>query len=80
LRRSHFCGLCVYRSVRPRSECSDAVLLAYAVSVVRVQGHHKNSRVQVEALVRALLEPLGRRERQKLLGLLGKDDPMKSVA
>ncbi len=47
---------------------------------MRVQGHHKNRRVQVEALVRALLEPLGRRERQKLLGLLGTDDPMKSVA
>jgi hypothetical protein len=36
------------------------------------QGHHKNRQAQVEALVKVLLEPLGRQQRQKLLGLLGK--------
>jgi hypothetical protein len=35
-------------------------------------GRQKKGQVQVEALVRALLEPLARRERQKLLGLLDK--------
>jgi hypothetical protein len=33
----------------------------------------QNGQVQVEALVRALLEPLARRERQKLLGVLGEE-------
>jgi hypothetical protein len=37
---------------------------------MREPGRQKNGQVQVEALVRALLEPLARRERQKLLGLL----------
>jgi hypothetical protein len=41
--------------------------------MVREPGRHKNGQVQVEALVRALLEPLARRERQKLLGLLGEE-------
>lgn len=40
---------------------------------MREPGRQKNGQVQVEALVRALLEPLGRRERQKLLGLLAEE-------
>jgi hypothetical protein len=40
---------------------------------MREPGRQKNGQVQVEALVRALLEPLARRERQKLLGLLGEE-------
>jgi hypothetical protein len=40
---------------------------------MREPGHQKNGQAQVEALVRALLEPLARRERQKLLVLLGEE-------
>jgi hypothetical protein len=40
--------------------------------MVREPGRQKNGQAQLEALVQTLLEPLGRRERQKLLGLLDK--------
>lgn len=38
---------------------------------MRRLGRQRNRRVRVEALVRLLLEPLGREGRQKVLGLLG---------
>lgn len=34
-------------------------------------GRQRNRQAQVEALVRVLLEPLGREQRQKVLGVLG---------
>jgi len=42
----------------------------FSLPQMREPGRQKNGQVQVEALVRALLEPLARRERQKLIGLL----------
>jgi hypothetical protein len=38
--------------------------------MVREPGPELNPKVQVEALVAALLEPLGRKKRQELLDLL----------
>lgn len=37
---------------------------------MRVSRPERNPKVQVEGLVQALLEPLGRKRRQELLGLL----------
>jgi hypothetical protein len=37
---------------------------------MRRLGRQRNRRAQVEALVRVLLEPLGRAQRLKVLGLL----------
>jgi hypothetical protein len=39
---------------------------------MRQGGRERNPNIQVEGLVRMLLGPLGRMQRQKLLGLLGK--------
>jgi hypothetical protein len=38
---------------------------------MRVSRPERNPKVQVEGLVEALSEPLGRRQRRELLGLLG---------
>lgn len=40
------------------------------LSLMRHMGIQRNSQAQVEALVRLLLEPVGRRQRQKLIALL----------
>jgi hypothetical protein len=45
-------------------------LIALHPAKLRQVGSHRNSQKQVEALVRLLLEPLGRRQRQKLIALL----------
>jgi hypothetical protein len=39
--------------------------------LVQRLGRQRNRQAQVETLVRVLLEPLGREQRQKVLGLLG---------
>jgi hypothetical protein len=40
-------------------------------SLMRHAGIQRNGQEQVEALVRLLLEPVGRGQRQKLIALLG---------
>jgi hypothetical protein len=38
---------------------------------MREPGRERNPKVQVEMLIRALLEPLARKQRRELLGLMG---------
>jgi hypothetical protein len=46
---------------------------------MRQVGIQRNGHEQVEALVRLLLEPVGRRQRQKLVALLGIDKEQRLV-